>query len=211
MAGKSKTFFMVQTALLTAIIIVMSITPLGYTIKVGTLVVTLLILPVAIGASTSGAKSGAILGAVFGITSFIQCMGADFLGTLAFNISPFLCFVMCIVTRTIAGTLAGFVSSSMKKTKIQIVRYILTAATASLLNSILFLSSLYFFFAEKMMASDSFRQFMSENNAAGKTFFAFIIAPSIVNVIAEVITNTIASSAIMTALSKSRLIKNNQE
>ncbi len=211
MANKSKISFLVQTALLTAIIILMAITPLGYAIKVGSLSVTLLILPVAIGASASGAKSGAILGAAFGITSFIQCLGADFLGTLAFNISPVLCFIMCIVTRTIAGTAAGLVSSAMKRSQMQVLRYILTAVTASLLNSILFLSSLYFFFAEKMMESDSFRQVMSDSNAAGKTFFAFIIAPSIINVIAEAITNTAASSAIMAALSKSKLIKNNQE
>ena len=207
MANKSKISFLVQTALLTAVIIVMAITPLGYAIKIGSLSVTLLILPVAVGASASGAKSGAILGAAFGITSFIQCLGTDFLGTLAFNISPVLCFVMCIVSRVIAGTTAGLVSSAMKNSKMQLVRYIFTALTASLLNSVLFLSSLYFFFAEKMMESDSFRQMMSDSNAAGKTFFAFIIAPSIINVIVEAIINTIASSAIMTALSKSRLIK----
>lgn len=203
--NNNKTLFLVQTALMTAIIIVLAFTPLGYAIKIGALAVTLIILPVAVGASISGVKSGAILGTVFGITSFAQCLGGDFLGALAFSISPVLCFIMCIITRLIAGAAAGAVSTGLKNIKAQPVRYALTGLTASLLNSVLFLSSLYFFFSSKMMQDQSFTEALKEGGAT--TFFAFIIAPAIVNVIAEAVINSSLTAVIMTALRKSGLVK----
>ena len=36
--------------------------------------ITLIVIPVAVGAVTLGPAAGAILGGVFGITSFIQCL-----------------------------------------------------------------------------------------------------------------------------------------
>lgn len=203
--NNNKTLFLVQTALMTAIIIVLAFTPLGYAIKIGALAVTLIILPVAVGASISGVKSGAILGTVFGITSFAQCLGGDFLGALAFSISPVLCFIMCIITRLIAGAAAGAVSTGLKNIKAQPVRYALTGLTASLLNSVLFLSSLYFFFGSKMMQDQSFTEALEADGTS--TFFALIIAPAIVNVIAEAVINSSLTAVIMTALRKSGLVK----
>lgn len=203
--AKNKTLFLVQTALMAAIIVVLAFTPLGYAIKIGALAITLIILPVAVGASISGVKSGAILGTVFGITSFAQCLGGDFLGALAFSISPVLCFIMCIVTRLIAGAAAGAVSTGLKNINKQPVRYALTGLTASLLNSVLFLSSLYFFFGSKMMENQTFTETLGAGETA--TFFALIIAPSIINVIAEAVVNSTFTAIIMTALRKSGIVK----
>ena len=71
---KSKTNFkterLVQTALLVAIILLMAFTPIGY-IKTLGLEITLIVVPVTIGAIALGAVGGALLGGVFGVTSFI--------------------------------------------------------------------------------------------------------------------------------------------
>ena len=61
----------VELALLVAIIIVLAFTPLGY-IKTLGLEITLIVVPVTVGAITLGPAAGAVLGLVFGLTSFIQ-------------------------------------------------------------------------------------------------------------------------------------------
>ena len=50
---------------------------------------------------------------------------------------------------------------------------------------------------------------MEENDAAGISFFAFVIAPAFINIIAEAFFNTFLNAVIMTALVKGRVIKNN--
>ena len=71
-ARMQKTVRLVELALLTAIIAVMTFTPIGY-LKLGPLELTLIVVPVIIGAVTLGPAAGAFLGLVFGASSFIQC------------------------------------------------------------------------------------------------------------------------------------------
>ena len=71
---KFSTKYLVEMALLVAIILIMAFTPIGY-IRTAGLEITLIVVPVAVGAVTLGPAAGAILGGVFGITSFIQCFG----------------------------------------------------------------------------------------------------------------------------------------
>lgn len=72
MNRSSRTVKLVEMALLVAIILILAFTPLGY-IKTLGLEITLIVVPVTIGAIILGPLGGAVLGAVFGITSFIQC------------------------------------------------------------------------------------------------------------------------------------------
>ena len=74
MNRSSRTVKLVEMALLVAIILILAFTPLGY-IKTLGLEITLIVVPVTIGAIILGPLGGAVLGAVFGITSFIQCFG----------------------------------------------------------------------------------------------------------------------------------------
>jgi uncharacterized membrane protein len=69
--------------LLTAVLLVMSFTPLGY-LNIGPLAITLNTIPVAVGAIALGPTGGAILGGIFGITSFLQCLGIG--GTSAMGV-----------------------------------------------------------------------------------------------------------------------------
>lgn len=71
MNSKGNTKFLVELALMVAIIIVMALTPLGY-IKTPGLSVTLLTIPVTVGAVMLGPAGGAVCGAAFGLTSFYQ-------------------------------------------------------------------------------------------------------------------------------------------
>ena len=95
--NKFSTKYLVEMALLVAIILLMAFTPIGY-IKTAGLEITLIVVPVAVGAVTLGPTAGAILGGVFGITSFIQCFGMSQFGALLLGINPFLTFLVCVPT-----------------------------------------------------------------------------------------------------------------
>lgn len=64
---------MVQMAILIAIMIILAFTPLGY-LKFGLIEITLMVIPVAVGAIVLGPLCGAILGGVFGITSLFSAL-----------------------------------------------------------------------------------------------------------------------------------------
>ena len=69
--SRSKIVTMAETALLTAIVILMAFTPLGY-LRIGITQITFIVVPVAVGAVLLGPKAGAFLGLVFGISSLMQ-------------------------------------------------------------------------------------------------------------------------------------------
>ena len=68
--SRSNIRWLTQLALLVAIMLVMSYTPLGY-LPLGPLNCSLLSIPVAIGAMTMGPSAGAILGGVFGVLNLL--------------------------------------------------------------------------------------------------------------------------------------------
>ena len=74
--SKEKIKRLVLLALFSAILMVMSYTPLGY-LNIGPLAITFNVIPVALAAATLGPSGGAFVGAVFGITSFLQCIGVS--------------------------------------------------------------------------------------------------------------------------------------
>ena len=95
-----KTLEMVQMAVLIAIILIMAITPLGY-LRTGGLEISLMTVPVVIGAMSVGPGCGAVLGLAFGLTSFYQCFGMSVFGAALLNINPFLTFLVCVPTRAL--------------------------------------------------------------------------------------------------------------
>ena len=91
--------------LLTAVLLVLSMTPLGY-LNIGPLAISFNMIPVAVGAAALGPVGGAVLGAVFGMTSFLQCLGiggSSAMGVILFDINPFFAFVQRFVPRLLTG------------------------------------------------------------------------------------------------------------
>lgn len=139
---------MVTTAMLGAILLIMSYTPLGY-LNVGPLAISFNMIPVAIGAIALGPVGGMILGAVFGITSFLQCMGiggTSAMGVILFEINPFLAFVQRFVPRLLAGLIAGLAFQGVKKLSNSTVACFVTGFTAALMNTVLFMAALVLLF-----------------------------------------------------------------
>lgn len=111
---KFSTKYLVEMALLVAIILIMAFTPIGY-IRTAGLEITLIVVPVAVGAVTLGPAAGAILGGVFGITSFIQCFGMSPFGAALLGINGFLTFLVCVPTRILMGWLTGLIYKGLRK------------------------------------------------------------------------------------------------
>ena len=84
-----KTLKMIQLALLIAIIALMAFTPIGF-IRTPGLEITLIGIPVVVGAVLLGPAGGAILGAAFGLCSFLQCFGLSLFGATLLAINPLL-------------------------------------------------------------------------------------------------------------------------
>ena len=148
---KNRTFTLTVTAMLTAMIVVMAFTPIGY-IRVFALSITLIIVPVIIGAITCGPAVGAFLGFVFGCTSFAQCFMGDALGAILISVSPVGTFINCVVTRTLVGFLCGLIFKAVKKTGKW--SYAIAGASGALLNTILFLGCLMLIFGRVKFSAD---------------------------------------------------------
>ena len=144
------TKYLVEMALLVAIILLMAFTPIGY-IKTAGLEITLIIVPVAVGAITLGPKAGAILGGVFGITSFIQCFGMSAFGSVLLGINPIFTFIVCVPTRILEGWLTGLIFNGLVKTKLPKTASVTIASLCCpLLNTVFFMGSLVILFADTM-------------------------------------------------------------
>lgn len=133
-------------AMLTAIIILMAFTPLGC-LRVGAVYITFIMIPVVIGAVTTGVKGGAFLGAVFGATSFVQCFGMDAFGTALMEINPFYTVLTCFVPRILMGALTALIFQGLQKfDKTNAISFMVACLSGAVLNTIGFVGLLILFF-----------------------------------------------------------------
>ena len=133
--------------LLTGILLVMAFTPLGYFHTFG-LDISLMMIPVGIGAMLMGPKAGAWLGFIFGATSFYQAVtGASPFSAMLFNISPFNTFLLCIPTRMLMGFLTGVIFLIVSKLdRKKTVSYFVGGFFAAFLNTVFFMGTLILLF-----------------------------------------------------------------
>ena len=195
--GKLNTTYMVEMALLIAIILIMAFTPIGY-IKTFGLEITLIVVPVAVGAVVLGPAAGAILGGVFGLTSFIQCFGMSAFGAMLLSINPEGTFVVCFVTRLVMGWLTGLIAQGLKKVKaLKGASVFIANLCCPLLNTLLFMTTLILFFYQT-----EFIQGLAKNMKVANPF-AFVIAFVGVNGLVEAAACFVVGSAITKALQHS--------
>lgn len=110
--GKTKKIVML--AIFTAIVIVLQL--LGQFISFGSFSISLVLIPIVVGAAICGPGAGAFLGAVFGIVVTITCItGMDKGGFILFSANPFLTVLTCVLKGTLAGWLSGLVYAHMSK------------------------------------------------------------------------------------------------
>ena len=207
-ARKQKTLWLVETAMLSAIVILLSITPLGY-LKTPLLEITFMMIPVAVASVAVGPMSGAIVGGVFGITSFLQCIGVggySVFGGVLFSISPIFTIILCIPTRILAGLLPGCIAKAMSKIdKTKILSSIVASLSAALLNTLFFVSTFALLFGSQWqtVTSDLETAFELALGTFGITsLFDLLVFIVGTNGIIEAIVTAIVGSAISIALIK---------
>ncbi|MBO7474873.1 MAG: ECF transporter S component [Ruminococcus sp.] len=144
MKENSKIRSLVLLGLLTAVVALFSLTPIG-SIPIGPLSITLNIIPIAIAAIALGPIGGLIMGTVFGLFSFMQCFGIGVLsgmGAATLEISPVLTFVQRVIPRALDGLLVGLIFSSLSKINSKKALSIISGIVSGIVLIGLFLSVL---------------------------------------------------------------------
>nr|WP_294659993.1 ECF transporter S component [uncultured Blautia sp.] len=189
--------------LMSGILFLMAYTPLGY-LNIGPLAVTFNVIPVAICAVVLGPTGGAVAGAVFGLTSFLQAMGiggTSALGAALFQINPFLSAVQCFVPRILDGLLIGFIYRGMRKKTNVYVSCAVTGFFSAFLNTLFFMTALVVMFGNTEVI---------QNLMGGRNVIIGCCMMVGVNAISEMVSSTIITAAVGTALSKAHLIPASQ-
>lgn len=126
--------------LMTAIVIVLQL--VGGAIRFGTFSISLVLLPIVVGAALYGAGAGAWLGFVFGAAVLFSGDAAAFLAVNAPG-----AVILCLAKGTLAGLCAGLVYKLAEK-KSKILGTALAAVTAPVVNTGIFLLGCWAFFLD---------------------------------------------------------------
>lgn len=190
---------LVQLGMLAALMIVMEFTGIGI-IPIGFgFEITILMIPVVIGAMAVGKGGGAILGGVFGLLSLWECFGKSAFGTFLFGLNPFATILICLVPRILAGFLSGVIFELLKThDKTKLLCYGGAALTGSLVNTILFVGGVIAVFWN----NTEFITTMIEWGMPTESFMVFAWGIVGVNGIIEAIFNTIIGAGIAKVINK---------
>lgn len=195
----SSTVQLVVISILVALLILMTVTGIGY-IPVGPFKLTLLTLPVAIGAAVCGVKAGLILGAVFGLTSFATGLfGIDALAALLISLGwkqALLLFITCVVPRIACGLVPALVHNAIKP-KNHMVADAVTCALVALINTALFLGFFWICFLSDLKNDP---QLIKLFGGAVESFGALFAIFAGWNAVIEVGVNLVLGTAICKAL-----------
>ncbi len=146
----SKTRQLTQLSLLIALEAVMAFTPLGF-IMIPPISITILHIPVIIGAILMGPTYGGILGGAFGVLSMIKATffaasPADLLFSPFASGAPVQSAVMCIVPRILLGVAAALLYRLLRQVTKDIAAMAVSCILATLLHSVMVLGSMWLFF-----------------------------------------------------------------
>ncbi len=177
-------FRLVLTAILSALIVAMTVVPYtGYISYGGILEITTLHIVVIIGAVFLGWDYGALLGAVWGITCIVRAavLGA---GNPAYE--AFLNPLVSLLPRMAVGAVAGLVTAALLKTRLKPILAVgLAAAAGTLTNTVLVLSMYYLYTSLMTGMSSVFEAFkaivmtIASLNGGIEIAAAVVIAPAV--------------------------------
>ncbi len=185
---KTKLIWMTELSILTAIVMILQILGVGIRLPFLTTPISLVLIPIVLGAAILGPAAGAWLGFVFGMVVYITLgvMGGDPTFTaILFQNHPVLTFVVCIGKGVLAGLAGGWIYRLLQK-KNSILAIFAASAVVPMVNTGVFILLCF-----TMM--DTFE----ENLLAGMNMWYFLVVLCAgVNFVAEFLVNMIFSPAI---------------
>lgn len=209
--SKSKTLTLVQTALFSALIILLAFTPfIGY-IPLGFTRATIIHIPVIIGSILLGPKVGGFLGGVFGLTSLINNTINPTVTSFVF--SPFYSFgdihggwqsiIICFIPRILVGIVPYFVYKGIckilngKKGE-KTVSLVISSLCGSLTNTLLVMNLIYLFYKDS---------YATVNDKASEAVYGFILSIICIQGVPEAIVAAILVTLVCSVLFKTKIAK----
>ncbi len=142
---------MVSIALLMALVVVLQFVS-AVIPAVGGFTISLVLIPIVLGAAAFGPASGALLGATFGVVVYINCItGADIGGAMVFQANPLLCFAVVMGKGILAGLAAGFVYRWLKGVN-GYLAMVAAAVICPVVNTGIFIACMLAFFIDVLSA-----------------------------------------------------------
>ncbi len=182
--NKTSTKKLVLAAILTALVIILQL--IGQFIRFGTVSISLVLIPIVIGAAMCGVGVGAWLGFVFGAVVLCQ---ADTQFFYAMSIPGTI--ITVLVKGTMCGLCAGYVYKLLEK-KNRYIAVVAAAIVCPIVNTGIFLIGSVIFFMDWVTASAA---------AGSQSLLLFVIFGLVgINFIAELISNIVLSPIVVRLL-----------
>ena len=138
---------MTGIALLMALVVVLQFVG-GMIPPMGGFTISLVLIPIVLGAAIYGPRIGALLGATFGTVVFINCVtGTDPGGAMVLQANPVICFFVVMAKGILAGFVSGSVYAVFKKWNPYVAMF-LAAAVCPMVNTGLFVACMLTFYQD---------------------------------------------------------------
>ena len=201
MKRKTDVRYLTELALLTALVLIMAYTPLGYLKTPWGVEITFIVIPVAIGSILLGPAAGGFLGLVFGLTSFFQCFGTSPLGAMLLGLSPFGTFFCCVVNRVLVGILPGLLYRLLRRyDRTKVAGIAVCCFLTPVLNTLLYIVGNWLIFSQAWLdiAANSY----GYTGAGGLGLLGFMLSLVAVNGLAEAAACLVLGTSVCKALQK---------
>ena len=175
---------MTGVALLMALVVVLQLLG-GMIPPVGGFTISLVLIPIVMGAALYGPQTGALLGAAFGVVVVIGYIsGTDVGGAMVFQANPILCVLVVMGKGILAGFLSGVVYAALKQ-KNSTLAMVLAAAVCPVVNTGTFVLCMAAFFMDVLSVW-----------AGGSNVLGYILSGLMLcNFVPELVINLIFSGA----------------
>lgn len=175
---------MTGIALLMALVVVLQLLG-GMIPPVGGFTISLVLIPIVLGAALYGPSIGALLGATFGVVVVIGCItGTDAGGAMVFQANPILCILVVLSKGILAGFLSGVIYALLKA-RGRKKAMLLAAVICPMVNTGTFVACMAAFFMDILAVW-----------AGGSNVLGYILTGLVLcNFVPELIINILFSSA----------------
>lgn len=175
---------MTGVAFLMALVVVLQLLG-GMIPPVGGFTISLVLIPIVMGAALYGPGTGALLGAVFGIVVVIGCItGTDAGGAMVFQANPILCILVVLGKGILAGFLSGMAYRLLKGSNAT-AAMVAAAVICPVVNTGTFIACMALFFLDVLAAW-----------AGGGNILGYVLSGLVLcNFVPELVINVLFSTA----------------